>query len=78
MSEGGIKQGKKYNFRVVKSGNQFEVLYTTFPFLCNRDTWISFDHPDNFLVLEQFTYDYRDHAGIAGVVAGDEVEISAK
>lgn len=39
---------------------------------------MSFDHPDGMLVLEQFTYDFRDHAAIAGVNQGDEILIKAE
>lgn len=54
------------------------MLYTSYPFFCPRDTWMVVDHPDGIMFVESFTYDFRDHAGMAGVEVGDEILISEK
>jgi hypothetical protein len=36
------------------------------------------DHPDGIMFIESFTYDFRDHAGLAEVEMEDEVLIFEK
>lgn len=51
------------------------LLYTGYPFFCPRDTWMIVDHPDGIMFIESFTYDFRDHAGLAGVELEDKIII---
>eukprot|EP01125_Pyxidicula_operculata_P001307 TRINITY_DN11203_c0_g1_i1.p1 TRINITY_DN11203_c0_g1~~TRINITY_DN11203_c0_g1_i1.p1 ORF type:complete len:489 (-),score=92.09 TRINITY_DN11203_c0_g1_i1:79-1545(-) len=72
----GIKQGKFYQV-TTPSNTTLEVYFGTFPFLCPKGTWISYLHPDGFLVICIFGYyDTHNPAEMLSVQTGDTISLT--